>query len=176
MAKKVLKKVKKKAGKKAKVAKATRVKASTKKTRSRKPKSASVKTVYTPKPAMPLDYYSDLGDAGFSDMCSDYLRISTDIKELTEQKSEVGDSIKDLMEAVEADSVLGDDWTSTRVRGVTAATLSREKLLANGVTIDVIQKSMIPGKEKAISLRVTRKAEGDAVVLEFPVPVEDGAA
>lgn len=170
MAKKVLKKMKKKAGKK--TTRATKKIA--KKTRTRKPKStsASVKTVYTPKPAMPLDYYDDLGDAGFSDMCDDYLRISAAAKKLKEQKADLGEFIQGLMEAVEADSVLGDDWTTTRVHGVTAATISREKLLANGVTIDVIQKSTVPGKEKAISLRVTRKAEGDAVILAFPVADE----
>jgi hypothetical protein len=164
--KRVLKKMKKKP-----VRASTRKKAKTGKkvkttTRSRKPAAEP-----EARPAVPLEVYADLNDTGFSDLCGRHLEIQAEIKTLKTEKGDLSDAIQGLMEVVEADSILGDEWVATHVRTKGRSTISRELLLKNGVTIDVVQKSTKRG-EGSESVRITKKPVEGAAILPFPVADE----
>lgn len=75
------------------------------------------------------------------DMAREYRGISAKIAPLEARKKELGAEIKALLDAVEVGSIRGDDWIAIRTKDTKTFTLSAEKLLMNGVEMDVIKES-----------------------------------
>lgn len=81
----------------------------------------------------------DLGEI-LPALCGRYREILDEQKRLESERKELSSQITPLLEAYDADSVVGDGWTASRVTGVRTM-LMPELLLENGVAMDIIDKS-----------------------------------
>ena len=147
-AKRVLKKARKSTTKKV-AAKATRK-------RKRKPVQLPLpdpaKALPTGGPEVALAEYPDLAGSGFAELCSEYRALHVQMKTLDMRKKELGDLIKPLMEAVEADSVVGDGWHAIYSHGQ-RTTLHKEKLVEHGVSLEQIEESSTTSRYTYIQIR-----------------------
>lgn len=76
------------------------------------------------------------------DLCARYRELHIEIAEREKEKKELGADIKALLDAVGQTAVHGTNWVAVRSRDTEKESLSKEKLLENGVGMDVIEASI----------------------------------
>lgn len=99
-----------------------------------------VEGVDSEKRAKHITEVEDLVDV-LPDLAREYRDINIRIAPLEKRKKELGAEIKLLMDAVSETSIRGDDWIAVRSADSETKTLSAERLLLNGVEMDIIEDS-----------------------------------
>lgn len=86
-----------------------------------------------------LDQVPDVADV-LPQLCERYRTVHESVVALEKEKKELSAQILPLMDAVEAKSITAPTWVAVKSKG-TNVSISKEKLLANGVGMDIIEKS-----------------------------------
>lgn len=77
------------------------------------------------------------------DMATEYRDIQDQMTALEARKKELAGEIKVLLDALELRAVRGDGWMVTRVKDTETESLSQERLLALGVSMDTILEAIV---------------------------------
>ena len=111
-------------------------------------------------PVPTIDEFPDLFDV-LPDLAKEYRRLSAEIAPLEERKKELGKDINALLDAVGVKSIKGDGWMAIRFEESYTESLSREKLLMAGVSLEQLDAG-IERKPKASYVQVKEvKGETD---------------
>ena len=89
--------------------------------------------------ARPIDDFPDLVDV-LPGLAERSRLLADEINVRDAERKEISKTIDALMVAAEADSITGVGWGVVRTKG-TKTSLSKERLLENGVTLDQIERS-----------------------------------
>lgn len=118
--------------------------------------------------ARPIEEFPDLLDVEFelpsgatmtfSAMAKRSRELAAEIKEREDERKEISDQIKPLMVAAEADSICGDDWGVVYTKG-SKVTLSKEKLVEQGVTLDQIAAATVTSTYYYVQVRDRKEKE-----------------
>lgn len=94
-----------------------------------------------PSPVAPhITEFPDLVDV-LPDLAVEYRELCDAIAPMEARKKELAEQINALLDAVDQRKIRGDGWVAFYVAGGEVVTLSPEKLLALGVTIDQIEEA-----------------------------------
>lgn len=94
--------------------------------------------------ARPVSDFPDLEDA-LPSLAERSRELAQIIASAEAERKELNDYIKQMMIDAGADSVYGDDWMVIKSNGRSASKIDPKLLLANGVKMDVIERSTVPG-------------------------------